>query len=111
MKLYLCGRVSNNPHYKEEFAKAEGALSTYYEVLNPVNLGFSSAPEYWKDAMKAAIRLMMECDGVAIVDHQWVYSNGAKIEVGLARSIGMPMKFAKDWIEEAKRGADEASIV
>jgi len=94
-KIYICGKVTGDPNNKEKFLKEENRLfSSGYEPVNPTVL--ISSKEEWQKPMKTAIRVMLLCDGVALLP-DWKKSKGAKIEAKLARELGLDVREAKDW--------------
>jgi len=93
--IYICGKVTGDPNYKEKFLKEENRLLSFgYEPANPAALVPSN--EDWSKAMKATIRIMLLCDGVSLLP-DWKKSKGAKIEVKLARELGLDVREAKNW--------------
>jgi hypothetical protein len=95
MKLYICGRISGETEYRLKFLLAEERLfkSGYYPV-NPAACVPGTAD--WPLAMRQAIRLMLRCDGVALLP-DWEESRGAKIEEALARELGMDVRPIGEW--------------
>jgi hypothetical protein len=99
LKLYLCGRVTGDNDYRVKFLRAENEL--YDAGFYPVNpAACIPAGREWRQAMREAISLMLRCDGVAVLSG-WKKSKGAKIEVNLAHSIGIPVRSIREW-ESAK---------
>jgi len=97
MKLYLSGSITKDPHYRRKFARAARIAREYgYEVENPAESIGLHAGWKWLDYMKEAVRLMMACDGVALLPG-WLRSRGARIEALLAWLIGMPVRTAENW--------------
>jgi hypothetical protein len=96
MKLYLCGKITGDTHYYAKFLRAEDSL--YEAGFVPVNpAACIPATIDWKGAMRRAIRLMLACDGVALLP-DWKKSRGAKIEVRLAGEIGIPVLPVSKWL-------------
>jgi hypothetical protein len=95
MKLYLCGRITGDDQYRDKFLDGENEL--YEAGFYPVNPAACIPPDTaWGQAMRKAITLMLQCDGVAVLP-DWKNSKGAKIEVNLARKIGIPVKSIQEW--------------
>lgn len=95
LKLYLCGKVTGDAHYRDKFLDGENEL--YEAGFYPVNPAACIPPETgWKEAMRKAVSLMLQCDGVALLP-DWKESKGAKVEVTLAKSIGIPVKSISEW--------------
>jgi hypothetical protein len=103
MTLYLSGPISGRANYEEEFSQAAEALREYaYLVENPAEI--VPCGTAWEPAMRQALARMLECDGLAMLP-DWTQSRGARIEVRLARELGMPIKRVADWITEREGGA------
>jgi hypothetical protein len=95
IKLYLCGRITGDDDYRAKFLDAENRL--YEAGYHPVNPAARIPPDTgWNLAMKKALGLMLQCDGVALLD-DWMDSKGANIEVDLAIKIGVPIKPIREW--------------
>jgi len=96
--IYICGKVTGDPDYREKFLEAENKLfDAGYEPLNPTSVISPNCE--WKKAMKIAISLMLKGDGIALLK-DWRYSRGAKIEVKIARKVGIPIKQLNTWLKE-----------
>jgi nucleoside 2-deoxyribosyltransferase len=96
-KIYISGKISGLPEEEaiKIFDLAEEALkSLAYEVINPMKLPHNHS-RTWEAYMKEDIAAMMNCDAVMALEN-WSESKGAKIEVGIAKSIGMPVYFANE---------------
>lgn len=101
LRLYISGKITGDPEYKLKFFEAELMLggaafgipnAKDYLVSNPARINETD----WKTAMKAAIMLMMCCDGVALLP-DWEKSKGAKIERELALALDMTVKPIGEW--------------
>jgi hypothetical protein len=123
-RLYVSGPISSDPSrtFEEKraaFYRAADRLSAAgFEVVNPLDVGphcgqpdgqcpveerhVAAAPEdkqakhAWECFMRGDIVDLMDCDGVATLE-KWETSAGARIEVGLAWSLNMPVKGVNDW--------------
>jgi hypothetical protein len=74
--IYIAGKVTGDPNYKEKFLKEENRLYSFgYEPANPAAL--VPETEDWAKAMRATVRLMLLCDGVSLLS-DWKKSKGAK---------------------------------
>lgn len=103
MKLYIAGPMSGLPEYnRPAFFEAEQQLTEAgFEVINParnVLPGAEDMNEYqvWLGYMRLSLPQIAECDGIAKLDG-WENSKGAKIEVNLALSLGLPVSTPQDW--------------
>lgn len=103
MKLYLAGPMSGIPDFNyPEFYKWKGLLQrSGYRVRSPADMNMEHEKYSWTECMKEAIKMMLDCDGVALLDG-WMSSRGTKIEVSLAESIGIPCHTVHAWINEKR---------
>lgn len=85
MKIYIAGPITNDPNYKERFAKAEQKLiKNGHAVINPVkNLGFT-----YKEYIDMGLCELMRCDAIYLLDG-YVKSDGAMLEYGYALTTKM----------------------
>lgn len=87
MKLYIAGKITGNPDYKNQFADAETALIRKgHSVMNPARLGEGKEFTH-DDYMNATAGMQSVCDGVVLLKN-WKDSEGAKKEheKGILRS-------------------------
>ena len=101
MKLYVAGPVTGLPNgNKAAFLDAMYRLAAagYYPAI-PHQIVPRGAE--WGNAMKLAVGLMVQADGVALLDG-WQTSRGARIEHRLARDLGMPACGVDHWVECAE---------
>ncbi len=89
MKIYLAGPMSNIPDlnfplFHSETARLRGLG---YEVVNPAEVN-ADPKAGWLACMRDDIEQLVRCDGVATLPN-WQNSRGAKIERGLAESLGL----------------------
>lgn len=97
-RLYLSGQISGVPCLnRPAFTDAQTALeSVGFTVANPFDVTQSTD---WATCMRADIKAMMDCDGVAVLVG-WENSRGAAIEVGLAIQLGIPVAAWQTWVKE-----------
>jgi ribosomal protein L13E len=99
-KIYISGRVTGDDDYVKKFSKAARRLDKAgYRAENPVNFVTTSEKAVWQKAMRVVLKIMLFCDGVALLP-DWQESKGARIEERLARELGIPVKPIDDWINE-----------
>jgi len=85
--LYISGKITGDPDYKQKFANAERIL--IYCGFNPVNPTVINETE-WIKAMIEALVMMLGCDVVVLLP-DWGESKGVQIEKDLAEKLGMPI--------------------
>lgn len=94
MKAYIAGKIGNlSPDdYKPKFERAaQVLLSTGYVPVIPYQLDHKPDSE-WEDYMKTDIAAMLGCDAVYALNN-WRSSKGARIEIGLAIKLNIPIIF------------------
>jgi len=90
--LYLCGPMTNLPEYNyPAFGDAAEKLTKQgYYVLNPAR--FSPDPSYrWADYLRRGLADLLTTEAVALLPG-WENSTGARLEVYVAQSLGMPCR-------------------
>lgn len=85
MKIYISGAITNNKHYKEDFAKAEEYLREKFpnaEILNPAKTN-ATLPQSttWEQYMSICYIMLDMADAIYMIDG-WERSKGACIEYG-----------------------------
>lgn len=105
MRIYISGSISDGGTLGPEeiesrieaFHTAESALTQYsVEVLNPARHG-SGEDKTWLDYMRLALVDISQADAIATLPG-WDKSRGARIEVGLARDLGVAVGSLSDWL-------------
>ncbi len=95
-RLYIAGPMSNLPamNYPAFHEEAARLRAMGFEVENPAE---NAAPPCmsWMGWMRLGLRQMLTCDEVVLLPG-WRQSRGGFIEAWVARSIGMPVKLAKN---------------
>ena len=89
-KIYLCGAISGlDPvQCRALFQIAQNKIATNWRVvMNPFDNGLGDEAS-WEDHMRADIKMLMECDAMYVVN-DISNSKGAKIELNLARALGI----------------------
>lgn len=106
MSLYISGAISNPDPIKqaqniERFHRAAAQLrAAGYDVVNPCENN-RPADTTWQSHMRVDIKLLMDCDGVAMLQN-WVSSKGARIEWQVAHSIGIECHEVDEWLRAAE---------
>lgn len=103
MRLYVAGPITGRPKLnRPAFASAAASLlHAGYEIRDPF-LNDVDADAGWSDHMRADIRIMLDCDGVALLDG-WMESMGARLEEYIAYMLGMPRRTVEEWLAERER--------
>ena len=88
-RIYIAGPMSGLPELNFPAFHAEAARlrALGYEVVNPAEIN-AEHPGDWASCMKADIKQMLTCDGIAML-HGWTDSRGATLEHALAHDLGM----------------------
>lgn len=94
MKLYVSGPMTGKENYnRESFEETAVVLKQLGEhPITPFDLDTVEPVAYhdWIPNMKRDIKYLMGLDGVVVLD-DWEESKGARIEVGLAVLMDMPV--------------------
>jgi hypothetical protein len=109
--LYIAGPMSGLPGYnRPAFEAAQRALRhAGYDVQSPHTIDAGGEERSWTWYMRRAIRLLLECDGVALLVG-WQESPGASMERYVAQRIGMRCERVEDWIALAEaEGVSDAA--
>ena len=91
--VYICGKMSDVEDYnRPAFNRAAYELrDAGFAVFNPAEV--SGADTWrWSDYMRVSLRGMLECDALYVLDG-YDTSQGANIEIRLARELGMPVYY------------------
>lgn len=97
MRIYVIGPITGFDDLNlPAFEAARDALrASGYIVLIPHD--FIPADATWQQAMRRSLETLAKADGVACLPG-WSKSNGARVEVETAQSIGIPVMSAGDWL-------------
>ena len=98
-QLYLCGAISNNPNYKEDFETAIKKLQKagYYSVLNPVE--FCKGLSTWQDCMRRCLFILSKHKVLGIARIETPHSSkGAELEIQIAQALGYEIKTVDEWV-------------
>lgn len=86
MKVYIAGKITNNPNYVEEFEAAEKFLKETQgvDVINPAkNQGYS-----YREYINMGLFQLMQCDAIYLLPN-YKDSQGALLEYQYAETVGM----------------------
>ena len=98
-KLYLCGAISCNPNYKEDFARAHSKLQKagFSEILDPIK--FCEGLQTWEECMRKCLIILSEHRnlGLAIIETPYK-SKGVELELQVAKALGYEIKTVNEWV-------------
>ena len=102
MKIYVSGPMTGLPEFNyPAFREAgEQLWRDGYDVLNPIDAEKHNPtpgqPQEWRWYMRHAIRMLAAADGVALLPG-WKKSRGARLEVHIAHTLGLPVQPLESW--------------
>lgn len=100
MRIYISGPMTGLPdlNFPAFNNAAEQLRSLGHEVFNPAEKQEENNPDMtWLDYMRLDIKILMDCDAVAYLPGS-EKSRGAKIEMELARALGLPVQAYARWL-------------
>ena len=102
-KIYLSGPMTGYPDFNyPAFDDADRLLRNKgYIVFNPANQFNRDQSLDWTEYMRADIAAILDCDEVVVLDG-WEMSLGARLEVAVARSIGLPVWHIDSSLDEQR---------
>lgn len=92
MKVYIAGKITDNPKYKEQFRRAETRLRRKGHItMNPAILppGFE-----WHEYMGICFSMIDVCEGVYFLNN-WFDSKGANMEHRYALRKGKTLMYQR----------------
>lgn len=112
LRLYLAGPMTGLPdHNVPVFHAATAELrAAGYEVTSPAELNVSEPiadpdkPGAWGRYMRRDIPHLLKCDAVALLPG-WLMSEGANLEVIVAKRVHMQCLDVEQWLMFAKSAA------
>lgn len=99
MKIYIAGKITDNPHYKKEFFDAERALlAKGHSVMNPARL--LPCKEFThSNYMSVSHAMQKVCEAVLFLPN-WKQSHGALFEYDYAHQTGQKVFLNMDCVPE-----------
>lgn len=105
-RVYISGSITDGglvtdpeeiKRREDMFHEAEAALrAAGHDPINPARVEGRENCSSWLDFMRAALRDLAEADAVAALPG-WERSRGARVEVHLAGSLGLPVASLVAW--------------
>lgn len=98
-QLYLCGAISNNPNYKQDFEKARKKLiEADFSVVSPVI--FCKEDWSWNKCIRKCLEIIAKNESLSIAliesEHE---SAGRDLELSIAKALGLEIKTVDKWVE------------
>jgi hypothetical protein len=91
-KIYISGRITglDLDECAKTFQEVENILTNQmgYEVVNPMKLSHDHDKK-WESYMKECIKALMDCDFIFVIEKGIEHSEGAKIEIELAKKLNI----------------------
>jgi len=99
MKVYIAGPMTGLPdfNYPAFFQAAERLVDAGHEPINPARSEGRSGCATWLHYMRASLRDIADADGIALLPG-WQNSDGARIERGLGRDLGLDVRPIGEWL-------------
>lgn len=87
MKIYIAGKITGDPNYREKFEKVASSLREHgFSVMNPACL--SDDKEFsWDDYMAITSTMQERCEATVLLP-DWQDSKGATMEAQKAKILG-----------------------
>jgi hypothetical protein len=114
MKLYLSGPIMHDPDHRANFLRAaECVREAGYVPINPIDVpagcggacadsGRAVLPSghTWECYLKYDLVELLKCDGIMMLNG-WTASQGARLELHIAASVGLSVHFQSVHFESA----------
>lgn len=107
MKIYVAGPISSIPEYNfpEFFMVSDALRSMGHDVANPAENNGATLeealrdapynPMTWEDYMRVDLRFVTHADALCVLPG-WQNSRGARLEVKVAKELGIPLYIFRD---------------
>jgi hypothetical protein len=93
MKIYIAGKITGNPNYKEQFKNAElGLRLKGHKVLNPADTVARIDGLKHEEYLHICLAMIDVADAVALLPN-WKDSKGAKIEMEYAKKANKKIMY------------------
>lgn len=85
MKIYISGKITDEPNFKDIFCLAEMRLKNEgHEILSP--LAIANVHLSYDEYLKIDFAMIEVCDAIYMLKN-WKESNGAQLELKFAKSL------------------------
>jgi hypothetical protein len=101
LKFYLSGAITSQPDFKKYFKNHEDRLRYWgiTDIFNPAETDWPQDVK-WETCMKYDLKILVDCDVLVLLPN-WRKSRGAKLEVHIAKALGIRIVKVKDLVREA----------
>ena len=100
-RIYLSGKITDNPNYKEQFKEAYVYCKDKHNciIVNPSLLNNILEDGSWVEYMILCLELLKMCDTIFMMK-TWKNSKGAIEELRVAKELGLKIIFEDGGIDE-----------
>jgi predicted secreted Zn-dependent protease len=101
LKHYLSGAITRQPYFKAYFKYYEDELRHWgiSDIFNPASVDWPGGVE-WETCMKYDLKVLVDCDVLVLLPN-WRKSRGAKLEIHVAKALGIRVVKMHDLLREA----------
>jgi hypothetical protein len=105
LKYYLSGAITHQPDFKAYFKKYEEELQ-YWGIDNIFNPAAVEWPQdvKWETCMKYDLKILVNCDVLVLLPN-WKKSKGVKLEIHIAKALGIRVIAIRSLIKEVMYNA------
>jgi len=98
LKFYLSGAITSQPDFKTYFKNHEDRLRHWgiTDIFNPAEIDWPQDVK-WETCMKYDLKILVDCDVLVLLPN-WRKSRGAKLEIRIAKALGIPIVKFNDLI-------------
>jgi hypothetical protein len=101
MKYYLSGAITHQSDFKVYFKDYEDELRHWgiADIFNPAEIDWPKNVK-WETCMKYDLKILVDCDVLVLLPN-WKKSRGAKLEIRIAKALGIRIIKYSDLLKEA----------
>lgn len=89
MKIYISGPITGRPEANQRFKEMETFLQALgLQAVNPFTWGLQEDSATWEEHMAHDLILLSGCTHILLL-RGWQYSRGARLELAMARKLGL----------------------